>query len=275
MSTTTLKLIALALMFLDHIGEFIPGAPFFLRILGRASAPVFLFCAVWGFHYTHSRKVYLARMYLCSALMGILDCILNTSVAQPYEPCYNNIFSTLFITCLFLYLWEKGNRPWKKALLTAAYLVINAASVLLAGLVLGNSSIVAALEGALGWDYTACAIAASGLLPNAVTCEGSFYIVIMGIVLHFCKGSRKKLCLGYGLYCVGYLALLVSMGSGLSGSGWLQFLFRDAIQWLQILALPLMLAYNGRRGRKLKYLFYLFYPLHIAVLFYLGNFLAA
>ena len=47
MTTTTLKLIALALMLIDHIGEFIPGTPLFLRILGRASAPVFLFCSVW------------------------------------------------------------------------------------------------------------------------------------------------------------------------------------------------------------------------------------
>ncbi|MBQ5325778.1 MAG: TraX protein, partial [Oscillospiraceae bacterium] len=51
----------------------------------------------------------------------------------------------------------------------------------------------------------------------------------------------------------------------------LQLLFRHSIQWLQILALPVMLMYNGRKGMGLKYLFYIYYPLHIAVLFVVGN----
>lgn len=272
MTTTTLKLIALVLMLIDHIGEFIPGMPAFFRILGRASAPVFLFCTVWGFHYTHNRKVYLIRMYLCSALMGLLDCVLNASVVQPYEPCYNNIFSTLFIICLFIFLWEKGDRPWKKALMVLAYLVINGAAVLAIG------PIARGLAGCFQWDYVTCYLGVIGLLPNAVTCEGSYLIVLMGLVLFFCKGSKKKLCWGYGLYCGLYLGLLVYLGqtmpSNLSGGSWMDFLFRDAIQWLQVLALPLMLLYNGQRGRNLKYLFYVFYPLHIVFLFYLGYLLS-
>ncbi|MGD9474073.1 MAG: TraX family protein [Eubacteriaceae bacterium] len=42
-------------------------------------------------------------------------------------------------------------------------------------------------------------------------------------------------------------------------------------QWMMIVALPLMLLYNGEKGRGLKYLFYLFYPLHITILFLIGN----
>lgn len=274
MTTTALKLIALVLMLIDHIGEFIPGMPAFFRILGRASAPVFLFCTVWGFHYTHSRKVYLTRMYLCSALMGILDMMLNLSVSQPVTPCYNNIFSTLLLVCLFIWLWEKGDRPWKKALWVLAYLALNVGSLLLANLVVAPS-----LYEYLPQEvYAACQTAVYGVLPNAVTCEGSYLVVVMGLVLFFCKGSRTKLCWGYGLYCVLYLGLLVYLGlavpSSLSGGSWVDFLFRDAIQWLQILALPLMLLYNGQRGRNLKYLFYVFYPLHISFLFYFGYLLS-
>ena len=51
----------------------------------------------------------------------------------------------------------------------------------------------------------------------------------------------------------------------------MQLLFSYSIQWLQILALPLMLLYNGKKGPGLKYFFYIYYPLHSAVLFVLGN----
>ena len=38
-------------------------------------------------------------------------------------------------------------------------------------------------------------------------------------------------------------------------------------QWPSLLALPLLYAYNGKRGRlKMKYFFYIFYPTHLVVL---------
>ena len=32
------------------------------------------------------------------------------------------------------------------------------------------------------------------------------------------------------------------------------------------LALPLILSYNGQRGRGMKYLFYVYYPAHVYIL---------
>ena len=41
----------------------------------------------------------------------------------------------------------------------------------------------------------------------------------------------------------------------------------DAFQFLSLLALPLLFAYNGKRGKlNLKYFFYIFYPTHLVVL---------
>ena len=63
MSSTALKLLALGLMLIDHIYEFLPGMPVILTILGRISAPLFFFCTAWGFHHTRSRETYLLRLY--------------------------------------------------------------------------------------------------------------------------------------------------------------------------------------------------------------------
>lgn len=62
MTSTALKLLALACMFLDHTADYIPGAPVWLHWIGRIAAPIFFFCMAWGFHYTHDRKLYLRRI---------------------------------------------------------------------------------------------------------------------------------------------------------------------------------------------------------------------
>lgn len=47
--------------------------------------------------------------------------------------------------------------------------------------------------------------------------------------------------------------------------------FMGGVQWFALLAIPLLLLYNGERGRlNLKYLFYIFYPAHLAVIYLIG-----
>lgn len=61
---TTLKLMALVLMLLDHIHyffEFTGAIPLWFSMAGRLSAPLFLFCTVEGFAHTHDRRRYFRR----------------------------------------------------------------------------------------------------------------------------------------------------------------------------------------------------------------------
>ena len=63
---TQLKTIALALMVLDHIHyffEFTGCIPTVFNMLGRLSAPLFLFCTVEGFAHTHDRRRYFIRIW--------------------------------------------------------------------------------------------------------------------------------------------------------------------------------------------------------------------
>ena len=48
-----LKLLALLFMLIDHIGAYFPAAPEWFRWLGRIAFPLFRFCLVWSYHYTH------------------------------------------------------------------------------------------------------------------------------------------------------------------------------------------------------------------------------
>ena len=101
MSTFALKILAVLCMTLDHIGEYIPGAPEWFRVIGRLAAPLFMFCLVWGFDYTRDRVRYVKRVYMASVLYGCLLLLLSGS---PFDLAGHNIFSTLFIILAFLML---------------------------------------------------------------------------------------------------------------------------------------------------------------------------
>ena len=62
----------------------------------------------------------------------------------------------------------------------------------------------------------------------------------------------KKTKANVAMTAVGLVALAVAYGG---------------IQWYSILAVPLLVLYNGQRGRRnMKYFFYIFYPVHLVAL---------
>ncbi len=254
MTSTSLKVIALILMLLDHVGQFIPGAPLWLHWVGRISAPVFMFCMAWGFYYTHDRKKYLLRMYFFGVGMGLIDLISNNIITDPYAIMSNNIFVTLLLVGVIVWLIEtrKADKPKgnKVIALFAGYQILTTLLCILAGQVvslIGIMSFVGAITG------------------NLIFNEGSFIFVFLGVLIYFNRTEKKRLILAYGLFCLGFLALEWAVYPQLSA------LLYNNYQWMMIGSLPLMLTYNGAKGRGFKYLFYIFYPVHIVILFFIGN----
>lgn len=106
-----IKVIALLLMTLDHVAYFFAGIwdiPFWFHLLGRISAPLFIFITAHGFYYTRNRLAYMKRLYLCSVAMSIGNFIMNLYFTKPDGGIImNNIFATLFFIVYFLYFIEK------------------------------------------------------------------------------------------------------------------------------------------------------------------------
>ncbi|PKM93424.1 MAG: hypothetical protein CVU84_15675 [Firmicutes bacterium HGW-Firmicutes-1] len=46
-----------------------------------------------------------------------------------------------------------------------------------------------------------------------------------------------------------------------------QLTLRASAQLFELLALPIIFVYNGKKGLRLKYLFYIFYPTHLLILY--------
>lgn len=113
LSGSTLKLIAIITMLIDHIGagiiEQMPG--FFtnttlywtdtiLRLIGRIAFPIFCFLLVEGFLHTSNMKKYASRLFLFALISEVpFDLAFKR---QIFETSSQNVFFTLFIGLLTL-----------------------------------------------------------------------------------------------------------------------------------------------------------------------------
>ncbi|MFV0341998.1 MAG: TraX family protein [Anaerocolumna sp.] len=138
------------------------------------------------------------------------------------------------------------------------------------------------------------------IFGNVFYVEGGLVFVLLGVLFYLTKGNKKVFALSYTLFCMLYFLatatsiLPIVIGkmeyydlrplknianytldviiriSPMSVGG--SYLYQN-YQWMMIGALPFMLTYNKKSGKRLKYLFYVFYPLHIIILYYLGKLL--
>lgn len=118
-----IKVIALILMVFDHIHYIFSGIwdiPMWFTMLGRVSAPLFIFISANGMRYTRHPEKYMLRLWAGSVFMSFGNKLINTYFPLPGGGIVmNNIFSTLFISSLVIYCIRKI--PGKKKGRAAVY----------------------------------------------------------------------------------------------------------------------------------------------------------
>ena len=259
LSDTSLKEIALALMVLDHIHYFFSftgAVPEWFSMLGRVSAPLFLFCTAEGFAHTHDRRTYLLRLWCMGAGMGLVQFVIGVGLGRRADGFYpmNGILRDLTVACL---LWQ-GIDWLRQRRLGRALALVGGVGVLWPAVSL---ALVAALPPAgqlplyfLSWT----------VLPNwAFSTDGGVWFILGGVLLYALRGRRKIQILAWAAWAfwidMGSVSYLLRMGGGISlGQAMLL-----SYQWMEVFAAPLMLLYNGQRGAGHKQLFYWFYPAHV------------
>ena len=266
LSDTSLKEIALALMVLDHIHYFFSftgAVPVWFSMLGRVSAPLFLFCTAEGFAHTHDRRTYLLRLWGMGAGMGLVQFVIGVGLGRRADGFYpmNGILRDLTVACL---LWQ-GIDWLRQRRLGRALALVGGVGVLWPAVSL---ALVAALPPAgqlplyfLSWT----------VLPNwAFSTDGGVWFILGGVLLYALRGHRKIQVLAWAAWAfwidMGSVSYLLRMGGGISlGQAMLL-----SYQWMEVFAAPLMLLYNGQRGAGHKQLFYWFYPAHVYGLYLLS-----
>lgn len=244
LSGSTLKLIALVTMLIDHVGAALLGrylmasgymdaalsgvdatlawlqengtlywTYWILRLIGRIAFPIFCFLLIEGFQKTHDVKKYALRLGAFALISEIpFDLAFK---AEILEFTYQNVFFTLFLGLLAMICYDA---IWKRHLLSAKT-GDRIVKLLLSAVVLLFFCVAAEF---LHTDY-----ASAGVL-----CITALYAF----------RRRKPLQILAG--CITFLWELTAP---------LAFLFIG--------------FYNGRRGLRLKYVFYLFYPVHLLLIY--------
>ena len=241
-SGSTLKIIAISTMLIDHIGATIMEEMVYalsgnygtmismfnlmlvMRIVGRLAFPIFCYLLVEGFLHTKDVKKYALRLFIFALISEIpFDFAINKTF---FELGHQNVFFTLLIGILAMYgidFFTKHFQDNKKAS-SLSRLAVALAAMFLAEL--------------LRCDYSSLGIA----------------VILLLYIFHDNKTLKiLSVCFIFVLYSV----LTASILQAFAGFAFVPLYF-----------------YNGKKGFSMKYFFYAFYPVHLLILGIIVNYMS-
>lgn len=226
-SGSTLKIIAMMTMLIDHIGAgFIENGLLphlvdtyginagivntwsvidtIMRCIGRMAFPIFCFLIVEGYFHTKDVRKYLGRLFLFAMISEVPFDL--AFMGHIWDTSYQNVDFSLFLGLLTIAICDRVKLTgWKHKLVSALALI------------------------------------GMGIIATIVSTDYAFVAVL--VIYIFYVFRQQELTRNI----VGAVALL--------GAG--------AVEIAGYIAFVPIHFYNGKRGLRLKYVFYLFYPVHL------------
>ena len=271
LSGTALKLIALGLMVLDHIHYFFEYTgliPEWFSMLGRLAAPLFLFCVAEGFAHTHDRRKYFFRVWVIAAAMGSLLFAMAYFGVLVRPDGFYPLNGILLNFVVLMPIWQ--GIDWLRQRRIGPGL----AAILIPILYPFALAAVVNLIPALGYPipalgYPAAYISMSILPAWSLIVDGGVVFILQGVLLYALRSRRAWQMISYAAVSLAFYVGLVGWQVTQQGLP-LSALLTEAYQWMETFSIPLMLLYNGERGRGYQKLFYVFYPAHVYILYALS-----
>lgn len=231
LSGSTLKLIAVITMLIDHValavlrrmaqtggaGTELQVTYDLMRDIGRIAFPIYCFMLVEGLKHTHSRWRYAARLWAFALISEIpFDLAFSSKIL---EFGYQNVFFTLAISFVTMIVLDEVN-----------------GKVFFAGDGQANNYV----KMVVSLTAACCGM----LLALFLRTDYSWMGVACILVMYFLREWRGA------QLAAGYAAFVLLLG--------------EIVAWPAFLALAL---YRGRKGFSAKYFFYGFYPMHLILLY--------
>lgn len=299
MSVFVLKIIAVIAMTFDHIQVFFPVFPIQLRWIGRVSIPIFIFCLIQAHVHSKNKHFLRVRLYIASVLVEFIFLCIGYG---------GNFLGELFLLMLLFHLIDISEKNWKTGVkFLSLYVVYSVIIMILVVTIL--QPIVQQAENMFYFFNRFFNVTSDVIFPVeehlCLRIFGviSFYQVpffALGALMYITRNDKKQFIKSFLLYNFCFVILtttsllskiknLLSQISPTVGQVFDHFrhicgfssldyntsmnLFTENYQWMMIFALPILLLYNGEKGKSAKKFFYIFYPAHIVVLSLLSRFM--
>lgn len=234
MTSFVLKIIAIITMAIDHFGDACFKYITPLNLIGRIAFPIFAFQISEGYIHTKNLKKYFLRLFLFALISQIPFMLFESTYMEGFNL---NIFCTLFISLLAIFIYDKVcNSKFKFNKIDKIDSVIKQILGILIAVLFG---IISEL---FGFDY-------------------GFFGVAIIFLFYIFKNNKLAMVISYITACVLHYGIQIIM-YGFN-------IWYILLGIFTILPIIFICLYNGKQGKKVKYLLYLFYPVHLVILYFL------
>jgi len=270
-----IKILAVIFMTIDHLGAYGFEIPVFstynyqLRLIGRLAMPLFLFCLTDSIRYTRSRPRFLLRLYLTAVGVSLFTSVTNYFFGDTIGRfILANIIYTYLYVAIYTILIENilkavRNRQWKRGFLSIGGIVATAIPHFLFQAL---ASIPFQENGLTFEQKMLIRDLIESFIKSPWGVDYTLLFVLMGVLMYFAKNKYGKAVVLVAFVLLCYFAER-AMWTGSLFWEWILLntplhTVLGSLQSKMILAAPIMLLYNGQKGKESKWFFYWYYPLH-------------
>lgn len=231
---TALKIIALISMTIDHFGFIFFPHLYIFRYIGRLAMPLFAFMIAEGCYYTKNRLKYFLSIFI----LGLICFLAYLIVLQQL---FINILLVFSFSILLIYLYDYIKKSFYDEHNHKIFKILSSIFLFL---------LLIALIIFLAYS--------KNITNNAfnITMDYSIFGILISFMSYICfKNKWLRL-------------ILFSIAVLISSLYFELYIHSSNCQFYSMLAIPVLLLYNGKKGKhELKYFFYLYYPLHLVILY--------
>ena len=293
LSGSTLKIIAITAMLIDHIGAVVLESwmhrprsmalyytlyhyDLLLRGIGRLGFPLFAFLLTEGYVHTSNRWKYARNLFVFALLSEIpFDLAFQHCL---YAGWSQNVFFTLLIALLTIMAIDHFafHSKWPDACSWLFYPCAILLSADLAWQLINGIGLALLVPAAALWiaGGILCIILIFSGTHRTPQERNTFTFCVLPLLLGIAAGDLLQTDYsGLGVFTITLIWLLRNEPAAAMAAGCTLLSAGNAYEIPTLLTIPLVRSYNGSRGLRIKYLFYLFYPCHLLILYGIAYFL--
>lgn len=235
MTSFALKIIAMITMLVDHVGDAYIKHFSWMNLIGRIAFPIFAFQISEGYTHTKNLKKYFIRLFLFAIISQVPFMLFDSLFTEGINL---NIFFTLFVGLLAIFITDKITsmsfstlfRSEKSKNIFKYFLSIFIAIIL-------------------------------GIVAEICHFDYGFFGIAIIYMFYLFRNNKPAMIISFITACVLHFGINMILYG--------HYLTYIILALFTILPIIFIAFYNGKQGRKIKYLLYLFYPVHLTILYFL------